>query len=109
MKVIENKYLPLPGFKAMNLFGLFLFVRKGAKMSSEDMNHEEIHSAQWRELWYIGFLLWYGIEYIVRLCQYADTRSAYKNISFEREAYANDDNLTYLETRRRFAFVKYLK
>ena len=50
MKVIENKYLPLHGFKAMNLFGLFLFVRKGAKMSSEDMNHEEIHSAQWREL-----------------------------------------------------------
>lgn len=109
MKIIENKYLPLHGFKAMNLFGLFLFVRKGAKMSSSDMNHEEIHSAQWRELLYVGFLLWYGIEYIVRLYQYVDIHDAYRNISLEREAYANDDNLTYLETRRRFAFVKYLK
>jgi hypothetical protein len=109
MKVIENKYLPLPGFKAMNLFGLILFVRKGAKMSSEDMNHEEIHSAQWRELLYIGFLLWYVLEWLVRLIQYRNFDKAYRNISFEREAYANDDNLTYLETRRRFAFVKYLK
>lgn len=105
MKIIESKYLPFPGFKAMNVFGIFLFVRKGAKMSSEDMNHEEIHSAQWRELWYVGFLLWYPVEWIVRLPK----GNAYRNISFEREAYANDDNFTYLETRKRFAFLKYLK
>lgn len=109
MKVIENNIIPLPGFKAMNLFGLILFVRKGARMSEKDMNHEEIHSAQWRELLYIGFLLWYGIEYIIRLFQYADVHDAYRNISLEREAYANQDNLFYLKNREMFDFLKYLR
>lgn len=108
MKVIENKYLPLPGFKAMNLFGLFLFVRKGAKMSSEDINHEEIHSKQWQELLYIGFLLWYGIEYVIRLFEFKSFISAYKNISLEREAYDNQSNLMYLCNRKKFVFLKYL-
>ena len=109
MKVIESKYLPLPGFKAMNVFGLFLFVREGANMSSKDMNHEEIHSKQWRELLYVGFLLWYGIEYIVRLYQYADFHDAYRNISLEREAYANQENLFYLKNREMFDFLKYMR
>mgnify|MGYP001161510973 CR=1 FL=1 len=108
MKVIENKYFPFPGFKAMNLFGV-LFVRGNSLIGEETLNHERIHSAQWRELLYIGFLLWYVLEWLVRLIQYRNFDKAYRNISFEREAYANDDNLTYLETRRRFAFVKYLK
>lgn len=104
MKIIENGYLPLPGFKAMNLFGLVLFVRKGARMNPIDMNHEEIHSTQWKELYYIGFILWYVIEWLVRLSK----SNAYRNISFEREAYANQENLDYLKTRKRFAFIHYL-
>ena len=88
----------------MNLFGI-LFVRKNVRLDEKTLNHERIHTAQWKELWYIGFILWYLVEWIIRLPK----GNAYRNISFEREAYANDDNLTYLETRRRFAFVKYLK
>lgn len=30
-------------------------------------------------------------------------------ISFEKEAYANDADLTYLKKRRIFAFIKYMK
>lgn len=108
MKVIENKYLPLHGFKAMNLFGLFLFVRKGAKMSSEDMNHEEIHSAQWKELWYVLFYLWYIVDWLVKLVIYRNFRDAYVNVVFEREAYANDEDEDYLKTRKLFAFIRYL-
>ena len=104
MKIIRNNILPFKGFSAMNLFGI-LFVRKNARLSEKTLNHERIHTAQWRELWYVGFLLWYPVEWIVRLPK----GNAYRNISFEREAYANDDNLTYLETRKRFAFVKYMK
>lgn len=88
----------------MNLFGI-LFVRKNARLSEKTLNHERIHTAQWRELWYVGFPLWYVIEWLIRLPK----GNAYHNISFEREAYANDDNFTYLETRKRFAFVKYMK
>jgi len=32
MKIIENKIIPFPGYKAINLFGI-LFVREGAKIS----------------------------------------------------------------------------
>lgn len=104
MKIIRNKYIPFKGFKAINLFGV-LFVKKNARIDKVTLNHESIHSAQWRELWYIGFILWYFIEWLIRLPK----GNAYRNISFEREAYANDKNLTYLQTRERFAFTKYIK
>ena len=131
MKIIQNKWInkiiPFPSFRACNLFGV-VFVRGTRPLSDVTINHESIHSAQIAEvmiasvpfallLWlftnvWLGLLLviasyylWYVIEWLIRLPK----GNAYKNISFEREAYANDDNLTYLETRRRFAFVKYLK
>ena len=104
MRIIRNNILPFKGFSAMNLFGI-LFVRKNARLSEKTLNHERIHTAQWRELWYVVFLLLYPVEWIIRL----PNGNAYRNISFEREAYANDDNSTYLETRKRFAFVKYMK
>ena len=34
---------------------------------------------------------------------------AYRKISFEREAYSNEDDVIYLESRKRFAWIKYLK
>lgn len=104
MRIIRNNILPFKGFSAMNLLGI-LFVRKNARLGEKTLNHERIHTAQWRELWYVGFLLWYLIEWLARLPK----GNAYRNISFEREAYANDDNFTYLETRKRFAFIKYMK
>lgn len=104
MKIIRNNIIPFSGFRAMNLFGI-LFVRGNARLSEKTINHEAIHTAQWRELWYVGFLLWYLVEWLIRLLK----GNAYRNISFEREAYANDGNFTYLETRKRFAFIKYIK
>lgn len=107
MKIIQNKwinrFIPFPNFRAINLFGV-LFVRGARPLTKVILNHESIHTAQWKELWYIGFLLWYVIEWLIRLPR----GNAYRNISFEREAYTNDDNLTYLETRKRFSFLKYI-
>lgn len=108
MKIIYNKILPLTGFRAMNLFGV-LFVRKGAKMDERTLNHERIHTAQIRELLYVIFYLWYVLEWLVRLVKYRNAYAAYRNISFEREAHQNDDNLEYLKARKQFAFVRYLK
>lgn len=34
---------------------------------------------------------------------------AYREISFEKEAYENERNLHYLEKRKWFSFLKYLK
>lgn len=104
MKVIYNNIIPFKGFKCINLFGV-LFVRKGCFMSDKDFNHEAIHSAQMKEMLYVGFYLWYFIEWIIRLCCKGN---AYKSLGFEKEAYAHDDDLTYLTTRVRFAWWKYL-
>lgn len=103
MKIIRNKYIPFSGYKAMNLFGI-LFVRGKAVIDEKTLNHEKIHSAQIKELLYIFFYMWYVIEWLIRLPK----GNAYRNISFECEAYENDDDLNYLKNRKRFAFLKHL-
>jgi hypothetical protein len=74
-------------------------------MSEEDLNHERIHTAQMKEMLYIFFYLWYFVEWLLEIFHYGST--AYHTNTFEREAFDNDDNLTYLVTRPRFAWWKY--
>lgn len=106
MKMIRNNLIPFKGFKAVNLFGV-VFVRKECRMSEVDLNHEAIHSVQMRELFYLFFYLWYVVEWLVRLCM---PGNAYRNISFEREAYVNEGDLCYLQKRKVFGynFLRYL-
>lgn len=99
MKIIYNNVIPFKGFVAINLFGV-LFVRKGYCISDKTLNHEKIHTAQMKELLYMFFYLIYIIEWVVRLVM---NRNAYRNISFEQEAYNNDCNYSYLESRKLFA------
>lgn len=112
MKIIQNKwinkFIPFPTFRAANLFGV-LFVRGSRPLTNRTLNHERIHTEQWKELLWIGFLLWYLIEWIIRLFAFKGRKYAYRNISFEREAYANDKNQDYLKTRDRFAFTQYIR
>lgn len=108
MKIVRNNIIPFKGYKAVNLFGI-LFVRGDSVIGSVDINHESIHTAQMKEMLYVFFYLWYVIEWLVRLVQYRNARTAYRNISFEREAYMNQGNMGYLQGRGRYAWVKYLK
>lgn len=105
MKVIFNSIIPFPGFKAINLFGV-LFARKGSKIDDKTINHESIHTAQMKEMLYILFYIWYIIEWVIRLFMKGN---AYRNISFEREAYDNDDNLNYIKERKHYSWLKYIK
>ncbi|RYC71606.1 MULTISPECIES: hypothetical protein [Spirosoma] len=73
------------------------------------INHERIHLRQQLELGIVPFYFWYLIEYVIRRFQYRDHYTAYRNISFEREAFANDQNLGYLATRPVWAFLKWTK
>ena len=104
MKVIYNKIIPFKQFKCINLFGV-LFVRKGCFMSENDLNHERIHTAQMKEMLYVFFYIWYFVEWIIRLFRKGN---GYRNLGFEKEAYSNDDNLSYLDIRPMFAWWKYL-
>lgn len=105
MTIIRNKYIPFSGYKAMNLFGV-LFAKPNARIDDITLNHERIHTAQMKEMLYVFFYLWYVIEWIIRLFLKGN---AYRNISFEREAYDNEGNVLYLESRKRFSWIKYLK
>lgn len=107
MKIIRNKIIPFKGFKAVNLFGV-LFVREEAVLSEVDINHETIHTAQMKEMLYVGFYLWYAVEWLVRMIRSRDAHSAYRNISFEREAYANQFNMEYLQDRQHYTWMKLL-
>ena len=107
MKIIRNNIIPFPGFSAINLFGV-LFVRNDADIDEVMLNHEEIHTAQMKELWYVFFYLWYIVDWLIKLVVYRNFRDAYVNVVFEREAYANDEDEDYLKTRKRFAFIRYL-
>lgn len=105
MKMIRNRFLPPKGFEAINMFGL-LFFRREATLTEELVRHERIHTAQMIELLFIGFYLWYVAEWLIRL---ACSGNAYRNISFEREAYKHMDEPGYLSRRKHYAWLKYLK
>lgn len=105
MKIIINNIIPFKGFKCINLFGI-LFCRK--QLDKIDINHETIHTKQMQEMLYIFFYLWYVVEYLIRLVIYRNTKLAYKNISFEREAYQNQYNLDYLSNRKHYNWFNYL-
>jgi len=109
MIVIASKYLVPKGYTAITLFP-FIFVRnKIVAQNPVLLNHERIHLRQQAELLILPFYLWYIIEYFILLIAYKNKRQAYRNISFEREAYANESNPNYLRNRSFWKFVKYLR
>lgn len=109
MKIIYNKYLPVKGFTAINICGVVFARNEYKPVIERTKRHEAIHTRQIIELLVVFFYLWYGIKWIVRLIQYRSKKEAYRNISFEREAYSNDQDETYLKKRKRYMFVRYLK
>lgn len=110
MRVIPNSLIPFPGFLAVNLFGV-VFIRKDSvdDLSTEYLErvkrHEAIHSAQGRELLWIGFYIVYVLEWLARLV--VNGRNAYRNLSFEQEAYRHEAHPDYLKTRKHFAQWKH--
>lgn len=106
MKVIYNSLIPFKGFSAINLFGI-VFARKEYKeLSQRTLNYEAIHTAQMKEMLYIGFYIWYLSEWLIKLPVYG--KKAYENISFEREAYAFQSDRYYLKVRKHYAWLKVL-
>ncbi len=106
--IVIFKYIIPKKYSGLTIYP-FIFLKN--KKSLEDawfLNHEKIHLKQQAELLWIFFFAWYFIEYVVRILQYKNHDAAYKNISFEKEAYKNEQDLNYLEFRKTFAILKYL-
>ncbi|WP_320815260.1 hypothetical protein [Flavobacterium sp.] len=108
MIVLVFKYLLPKGYRGITLFPFIIFSDTNSKNNLVLLNHEKIHIRQQLELLIIPFYMWYGLEFLVRYFQYKNWNLAYKNISFEREAYANEKDLNYLKKRSFWEFYKFL-
>lgn len=108
MIVLVSKFLVYKGFRGITLWPFVVMCSKELKQDRIFLNHESIHLRQQEELLVLPFYLWYVMEYMVRLFQFKNRHQAYKNISFEREAYANEKDLNYLQKRSFWTFLKYV-
>jgi len=106
--VVVFKHLFRKNYVGLTLWP-FIIVREIDNKKDEVLiNHERIHLKQQLELFIIPFYLWYIIEWLLRTLLYLDSYRAYQNISFEREAYANETDFGYPKTRKPYSFLKYL-
>lgn len=104
--MILFKGIKIPGITGISLFPFVLVRDKNP--SPVLLNHERIHIRQQRELLVIFFYLWYLLEWAIHYLQVRNFWQAYRLISFEKEAYAHEEDLTYLKRRGFFAFLSYL-
>ena len=130
------KLLLFPTYTAVTLLYNSFFKKDEDEYSMDDINHECIHQVQQMEcsviglalglvlcglfnlsLWWIiilglgFFYIWYGIEYLIILCfaKWDKQNERYHDVSFEEEAHNNYGDWDYLEDRKPFAWIKYIK
>lgn len=130
MIVIKNKIIPFKGYETINLFGI-LFTR--GDIDQIEYNHESIHTEQIVDCFILGFIIigaicfianlsacWlllsptlfyilYGLEYVCIRAFHKKQADAYHDVSFEEEAYNNEENLSYIKNRIPFNWIKYIK
>jgi hypothetical protein len=95
-------------FRRINGITLFPFILvKPNKPDKILLNHERIHIRQQAELLVLPFYIWYLAEWLYHFVKCGNWYKAYMKISFEREAYQNENNLNYLKIRGLWRFLKY--
>jgi hypothetical protein len=105
--VFVSKYIVPRGFTGITLYP-FIFLRHAKdKQDTVMIHHERIHLRQQLELLIFPFYVLYVLEWFLKLCYYRSWMKAYRNLSFEREAYQNERNFEYLKKRKLFQFVRY--
>lgn len=106
--LIVSKYLVPKGYVGLTIYPFVFLKRRDLKLSKVFMNHERIHLRQQLELLIMPFFVWYFLEFLYRYLQCRNWQLAYVNISFEREAYAKQNDLEYLTSRPFMKFLSYL-
>lgn len=108
MILIVNRYFLRKHVTGICLWPFVIVRSEQMKADKVFLNHERIHLRQQVELLVLPFYVWYAVEYLFRLLQYKDRYKAYRNISFEREAYTNEAQLPFLKQRPFWNFLRYL-
>ena len=88
-------------------FGFWVWCR--GEISEETRRHETIHYQQQLECLMVFQWILYGAFWVFGMVKYRDGEVAYRQNPFEREAYDNDKNPTYLENRPRYAWAKRIR
>lgn len=133
MKLFKmNKFISFFTFNnviAITLAPFGIYIKDIYLNNKSIVNHEMIHWKQQMEMLIIFFYLCYIIEFIIRLIinffvwivmiknnsentydSFSELRRyVYMSISFEKEAYKNENNLDYLTYRKLYSWIKYLK
>ena len=107
MIVIVFKYLMPKWARGITLFPFIILSDTLDRDNAVLLNHEKIHIRQQLEMLVLPFFVFYLIEFLLGFIKYRNWHLAYRNISFEREAYANEKNLDYLKSRSFWNFLKY--
>ena len=92
---------------AITIMPFGIYVKDEYLNDDQTIRHEMIHARQQLEMLILPFYIWYLIEWLIRLV--INWKMAYMSVSFEREAYRNDDNSEYLTGRKPFVWLSYLR
>lgn len=97
------------GYCAIALFPFIFIKNTHLRENSILINHERIHLRQQLELLILPFYVLYIFEFIMLILIFRSWNKAYLNISFEKEASANEQKFNYLNDRPFWNFKKYYR
>ena len=95
-------------YKGITIYPFVIVTQEEDGKNAVLLNHERIHIKQQLEMLVLPFFVWYGLEFLVRYFMCRNWKKAYRNISFEKESYANEEDLDYLKRRPFWNWIKYL-
>jgi hypothetical protein len=106
--LIIIKFIFPSNFNALAIWP-FIFLR-GKELKNDEilLNHEKIHLKQQKELLWIFFFMIYFIEFLAKIVIYKRLKLAYRNISFEREAYLYERDFNYTKIKPLWSFINFL-
>jgi hypothetical protein len=104
MSIIYNRFIPFKRNKVINIFG-FLFARTDSRVNESDVRHQQIHTLQMKEMLYVGFYIWYAIEWLLRF--FFNPRTAGRKVSLEREARTYQYSPYYSPSRVSYSWLTY--
>jgi len=106
--IIFSKYLFHSSFNALAVWPFIFLKNKNLIYDDVLINHERIHLQQQKEMLWLLFFVWYFLEFFIKLIIYKQPIEAYRNLSFEREAYKYEMDFNYIKKRKYWNFINFL-
>jgi hypothetical protein len=90
-------------------FFIFIWISRLEKDETRLVRHEKIHFWQQVEMLFVFHWLIYGFFYLVARAKGHGHYVAYRYNPFELEAFTHEYNVEYLEQRKPFAWLQFIK